>query len=229
MKKKLIFMMVFVLITGWFCTVAEANAKTKEKSQIMYVIKNAVVRKKPSSKAGKAGIVYALDRVRMVETDKGWSTIRYKHKQRYVKRKYLTKKKPKYVIKSAPSNSFKSYESYRKLHYKQGRLQERAHTDKNGLRKVDNRYCIAMGSYYSTKIGCKIDLLMSDGQVIKCILADMKSDRHTNRTHQKHIVDGSVVEFVVDARRLTKKVKRYGDISKISRFRRSVRKVRVYK
>ncbi|MDE6853086.1 MAG: hypothetical protein K2J67_11500, partial [Lachnospiraceae bacterium] len=130
--------------------------------------------------------------------------------------------------KSAPKNSFKSYESYHLLRYSQGRLQRKAYTDENGLRKVGNRYCIAMGSYYTTRIGCKIDLLMSDGDVVKCILADQKSDRHTDSRHQIHRSDGSLVEFVVDKYKLASKVKRHGDISQISQFKQSVRKVRVY-
>lgn len=227
MKRRLIFALVVVMVAGGFWPVMTTAAKSKSKT--MYVKKNVAVRQKPSSKAKKIGVAYTLDKVTALETQKGWTKIKYENQLRYVRRSCLTTKKPKYVIKSVPGNSFKSYESYRKLHYKQGRLQRKAYTDKNGLRKVDNRYCIAMGSYYSTQIGCKIDLVMTNGQVIKCILADMKSDRHTDKLHRRHRVDGSVVEFVVDSRKLTRKVKRYGDVSKISQFKRSVHKVKVYK
>lgn len=226
MKRKFLFFLMISLVVGAFCPQIMTAAKSKAKT--MYVKKNVAVRKKPSSKAKKIGEAYVLDRVTALETDKGWTKIKYKNRIRYLKRSYLTTKKPKYSIKSTPGNSFKSYESYRKLHYKQGELQRKAYTDKNGLRKVDNRYCIAMGSYYSTKIGCKIDLVMSDGQIIKCILADMKSDRHTDSLHRKHRVDGSVVEFIVDVQKLSRRVKRFGDISKISQFKHSVREVRVY-
>lgn len=227
MKRKFMFFLMISLLVGVFCPRLMAAAKSKSKT--MYVKKNVAVRKKPSSKAKKTGEAYVLDRVTALETDKGWTKIKFQDNIHYMKRSYLTTKRPKYSLKSVPGNSFKSYESYRKLHYKQGELQRKAYTDKNGLRKVDNRYCIAMGSYYSTKIGCKIDLVMSDGQVIKCILADVKSDRHTDSLHRKHRIDGSVVEFVVDVRRLSRKVKQYGDVSKINYFKRSVRKVRVYK
>lgn len=223
-KRHYFFYIIIIVMMLGIRTEAEAKAK----STIMYVKSDVEVRKKPILKAKKTGKIYALDSVKTMGTEDGWTKIRYKGKTRYVKRKYLTKKKPRYVTKSAPRNSFKSYESYRPLRYSQGRLQRRAYTDKNGLRKVGNRYCIAMGSYYTTRIGCKIDLLMSDGDVVKCILADQKSDRHTDSLHQKHRSDGSLVEFVVDKHKLTRKVKRYGDVSKLSQFKRSVHKVRVY-
>lgn len=228
MKKRRYFFYMIVIAAMMFWISAETKAKVKTKTTIMYVKSDVDVRKKPNLKSAKAGKIYALDSVKTMGTEDGWTTIQHKGQTRYVKRKYLTRKKPRYVTKSAPKNSFKSYESYQPLRYSQGRLQRKAYTDKNGLRKVGNRYCIAMGSYYTTRIGCKIDLLMSDGDVVKCILADQKSDRHTDSRHQIHRSDGSLVEFVVDKYKLASKVKRYGDISQISQFKQSVRKVRVY-
>lgn len=228
MNKRRYFFYMIVIAAMMFWISAETEAEEKTKTTIMYVKNDVEVRKKPILKSGKTGRIYALDSVKTMGTEDGWTTIKHKGQIRYVKRKYLTKKKPRYVIKSAPENSFKSYESYQPLRYSQGRLQRRAYTDKNGLRKVGNRFCIAMGSYYTTRIGCKIDLLMSDGEVVKCILADQKSDRHTDSRHQKHRSDGSLVEFVVDKHKLTSKVKRYGDVSKLGQFKQSVRKVRVY-
>lgn len=67
-----------------------------------------------------------------------------------------------------------------------------------GIRMSGGRYCIAVGSFYSTKIGQKIDLLLSNGEVLKCILGDCKADEHTDETHRFHAIDGSVAEFVVD-------------------------------
>ena len=67
-----------------------------------------------------------------------------------------------------------------------------------GIRMSQGRYCIAVGSFYTTKIGQKIDLVLTNGEVIKCILGDCKSDEHTDPTHRFHAVDGSVAEFIVD-------------------------------
>ncbi|MBR4315031.1 MAG: hypothetical protein IKP66_09000, partial [Lachnospiraceae bacterium] len=62
----------------------------------------------------------------------------------------------------------------------------------------EGRYCIAVGSFYTTQIGQKIDLVLTNGTVIKCILGDCKSDEHTDETHRYHAIDGSVAEFIVD-------------------------------
>lgn len=67
-----------------------------------------------------------------------------------------------------------------------------------GIRMSEGRYCIAVGSFYTTQIGQKIDLVLTNGTVIKCILGDCKSDEHTDETHRYHAIDGSVAEFIVD-------------------------------
>lgn len=76
---------------------------------------------------------------------------------------------------------------------------DRAYTDsETGLRMVDGRYCIAVGTGYCSKIGTKIDLVMEDGSIVKCILGDVKADCDTDATNRYHQIDGSVAEFIVD-------------------------------
>lgn len=67
-----------------------------------------------------------------------------------------------------------------------------------GIRMSEGRYCVAVGSFYAVEIGTKIDLVLANGNIIKCILGDCKSDEHTDETHRFHAIDGSVAEFVVD-------------------------------
>lgn len=74
-----------------------------------------------------------------------------------------------------------------------------AYTDTvTGLRMVDGRYCIAVGTFYASKIGTKINLVMANGGVVECILGDVKSDEHTDPTHRYQKYDGSVAEMIVD-------------------------------
>ena len=68
----------------------------------------------------------------------------------------------------------------------------------SGIRMIGDRYCIALGSYYTDRIGTKVDLVFENGVILKCILGDQKADEHTNLTHQFHLSDGSVAEFIVD-------------------------------
>lgn len=74
-----------------------------------------------------------------------------------------------------------------------------AYTDKTtGLRMVDGRICIAVGTFYASNIGTKLNLVMANGSVVECILGDVKSDAHTDPTHRYQAQDGSVAEMIVD-------------------------------
>lgn len=61
----------------------------------------------------------------------------------------------------------------------------------------EERWCCAVGSYYTELIGTKINIIFQDGHMIKCILADQKADKDTDRSNRYHLCDGSVLEFVV--------------------------------
>lgn len=67
-----------------------------------------------------------------------------------------------------------------------------------GLRMVGDRYCVAVGTHYAYKIGTKINVLMQNGSVVKCILGDVKADEHTDPSHRYQRWDGSVLEMIVD-------------------------------
>ena len=69
---------------------------------------------------------------------------------------------------------------------------------KTGLRMIDDRICIAVGTGYCSKIGTKIDVVMESGDIVRCILGDVKADRNTDSTHRYHNEDGSVVEMIMD-------------------------------
>lgn len=161
-------------------------------------------------------------------------------KKRMVSKKSKASKKSrkkktanKYMIYGTPSNnSFKSYMSYKAVSSSsaQGKLQARATTDKKtGIRKVDGRYCVALGSYYCKKIGTKFDLVMSNGSVVKCILADQKANADTDSKNQK-TPDGSIAEFLVDMNRIPHKAKIMGNMSYATKsLRGNINKIRVYK
>ena len=141
-------------------------------------------------------------------------------------------RKKNYVTKASPGNTFKSYMDYRCIRNRSSRqykLQKKAVTNKKtGIRMINGRYCIALGAYYTRRIGAKVDLVMSSGKVVKCITADMKADRDTVNNHRQHR-DGSVAEFVVDTPRLSRKVRRMGDVSYTGPFRGRIKKIRIYK
>lgn len=150
----------------------------------------------------------------------------------YINRKFISEAPICYTNYDVPSNnSIKSYMSYRTItstSSNQYKLQQIAYTGNNGIRMVNGRYCIAVGSYYTTTIGQYIDVVLENGSVIHGILADCKADEHTDSTNRIHKEDGSVVEFVVDTDCLDKTARKMGDISYISDWNSKVVNIKVY-
>ena len=108
----------------------------------------------------------------------------------------------------------KTFMDYRKVTNQTSRqyallFSDDCYTDmETGIRMVDGRYCIAVGTGYCSEIGTKIDLVMSNGSTLECILGDVKSPDHTDATNRYHVGgydngiyyegDGSVAEFIID-------------------------------
>lgn len=89
--------------------------------------------------------------------------------------------------------------------------------DNTGIYMVDGRYACALGSYYTTDIGTKFDIIMNSGEIIPCILADCKADEHTDNLGQYTISNDSIVEFVVDTSTLIPNISnRWGNTGDVS-------------
>lgn len=210
-------------------------AKDKEK----YATTTVNIREKPNTKSKIIGNFYWNDKVHVIKkVNKDWYQIKYKNALRYVCSKYLTSQKNNYTTYDSPSqNSFKSYEDAdcitNNTSISQGKLKNNYHLDYNsGVWMVGNRYCVALGSYYTKSVGIKFDLILSyknKTHILKCIAADVKSDKDTVNKHQIH-KDGSIAEFVVRTSSLPKKVRRTGDVSYAGRqFVGKIIKIKVYK
>ena len=113
---------------------------------------------------------------------------------------------------------FKSWTNYHVLSRtsKQWKLQELAHTNADGLRMVDNYYCVAMGTHYTRTIGDKFLITLDNGSKFPVIICDIKSDRHTNDTNQ-YSSNNCIIEFYVD-NNLNPAARRSGSISSIAGF-----------
>lgn len=107
-------------------------------------------------------------------------------------------------------------------------LQQKAVTGKYGIRTVNGRYCIAVGSRFCSAIGTKIDVVLENGTVIECILGDQKADKDTDVSNSYHLCDGSYVEFIVDRDKFNQEAKRSGNVSSIEEFAGKVTEIRVY-
>ena len=150
----------------------------------------------------------------------------------YVYKKYTSdNKRVNYKDYSAAVNTTKSFMPYTAItsaESPQYRLQQKAYTGSYGIRQVDGRYCVALGSYYTTAVGTYFDLILENGTVIPCILADCKADRHTDETNRVTF-DGSLAEFVVDGKALEKRIWKSGDVSSAdASWDSPVKTVRIY-
>lgn len=137
----------------------------------------------------------------------------------------FAEEEPQYNVISLPSNnnnSFKTYMDYRAItnrSSKQWKLQQEAYTGEHGIRMIDEYYCVALGSAFSNKIGAKFEITLKDGQTFKAILADQKSDLHTDATNKyMKLANGkiNIIEFVVETEKLESLPRAMGDISHTS-------------
>ena len=130
----------------------------------------------------------------------------------------------------AGDTAFKSYMSYKAITNKrsaQYMLQQDCWTDKNGLRRYDDKYVIALGSFYTESIGEEFKITLDTGKTFRAVVGDFKADRHTDRMNQYTPMDGRkcVIEFVVDTPSLDTTAKKMGDISYIRGFDGNIQKI----
>ena len=132
--------------------------------------------------------------------------------------------------------SFKSYMDYKCITNKasdQYKLQLSAWTDNMGLRRVDDYYLVAMGTYYSDTIGDKFRITLEGDKTFDVMIGDIKADIHTDKNNMYSPVynsDGSfksanVIEFIIDKKTISKKVKLWGDVSAYDEFAGNIVKI----
>lgn len=111
-----------------------------------------------------------------------------------------------YTEYQVPSNrGFKSYMSYRAITSKcslQYKIQSIAYTGEFGIRKVEDRFCIAIGRFSNARVGTYVDLILENEIVIPCIVGDFKANVHTDSSNMVTGHNGCVSEFVVEKERL---------------------------
>lgn len=116
---------------------------------------------------------------------------------------------------SNEASSFKSYMDYRALtdtSSTQYAMQQCAHTDGNGLRKIDEHFCVAMGTYYG-ELGDILHIETDEGATWTVILSDIKSDVHTDSTHRYTTANNCMMEFIVDTNAMNYDIKQSGTVN----------------
>ena len=96
-------------------------------------------------------------------------------------------------------------------------LRNYSYTGDYGIRMVDNRFCVAVGSRFSLEIGQYFDLVLENGFIIPCIKGDAKSNVNTDSTNTFTITNNSYCcsEFIVDQTVFQELFPGVGNLSKI--------------
>ena len=67
--------------------------------------------------------------------------------------------------------------------------------DENGFLRTNNDYIVALGTYFGEELGSRYLVTLEDGTTFTAILADVKSDAHTDSSHRYTVADSSIIEF----------------------------------
>lgn len=219
-------------------TLAEKGlAKVYASGETWFVKKNkAVIYSKPNESSEKLGTYSYRDAVDYYTTSNpSWVAVKVDNAYGYMQKTKLSIKKPElpYTQYRVVGDKRKSYMDYRTITAKdtpQWKLQhQKAYTSSDGIRKVGQRFCIAVGSAYTKNIGQRIDIILNNGKMLKCILSDQKKNCDTNSDHTIG-ADGGAVEFLVDTGAMSSKMKKMGDVGFSKHITTSnVKEIRVYK
>lgn len=137
-------------------------------------------------------------------------------------------------IKSTPrGNSIKSFMDYRTITNKsssQYALQQSnlIYFDEIGLQRLNEDYVVAVGTYYAKEIGDRFKVTMESGYDFTIIVGDFKDDMHTDDTNRQHLLDGSIIEFIVDGDKLPRIGWKMGDVSYLDvKFKGEIKELEV--
>ena len=131
---------------------------------------------------------------------------------------------PKQVESGHTFKPYTSWTAYTMKSSQQYKLQKAAWTEKRtGIRIVTDpngvdRYCIALGTYWAggqpKHIGRCIDVYMENGEILHCVLADVKRQEDTKDNANRYgRINNDILEFIVDTGRVPKEVIRTGNVS----------------
>jgi hypothetical protein len=151
--------------------------------------------------------LYKLETQEVIIVDEIARMLNIKEKYEAQFKKLLEEER--YTLYNVPLDKLPQYKGFKAFMYHttitsksslQYKLQkEYAYTGKYGIRMIDGRYCIAVGSYFTTKKGQYLDIILANGTVIPCILADCKANAHTDPLNIMSMGPKCISEFVVDA------------------------------
>lgn len=206
----------------------------KEQFNLGWVKKdNVILRLQADINSDMLAVIPYNTEINFTFYNQNWLKIQYNNLIGFIEKENVSLNKNEYndfIIPQYPG--FKSYMDYRAIKDQQSAqyklLNYYGYSD-NGFRKVNDRYCIAVGSYFNTSIGQYIDLILENGVVIKCIMGDLKADIHTEDNNIFTSLNKCCSEFIVDINTLDSFVAKTGNISRINpSWNSPVKYIRIY-
>ena len=213
-KKNIISFIVVIIILVWYFFIPVSAYASAISWPAMYSEEKPI--------KFNEGLVY-IDQSKPIAGEMGFSPRKLPKEEEVVK---YPSDVSAYAVPTV-NTSFKSFTYYTSLSRSstQWRLQEKAYTDKNGLRKIENYYLVAVGTYYSSTIGDLFRFTTDTGNVFEIIVCDIKANKHTDsRNMYTRGKNPCMVEFYV-AKTLCKTAKVRGSIGVLSGFEGSIVKV----
>ena len=201
--------------------------------RVGWITTKTKVRDIPSVDSEILDIYYFNTTIQYCKYNEEWSKIQYPLGIAYIKSDCISDKELDYIDYNVPATSgFKSYMPYTSITSKsslQYKLQQKANTGNFGIRMINNRYCVAIGTGFNADVGTYFDLILVNGTIIPCIVGDIKSNKHTDKNNMITVSNGCLTEFIVDKHELDRNAKRMGDISYCcEEWNSRVENIRVY-
>lgn len=214
----------------------ESEDLVESKSHILYSGYTTAplnIREEPSMDSEIAGIIPFNVEVEFTEYNNDWYEMHLNGREVYLYSEYVSTEEIPYISKDVSGDVRKSFMDYSLItspKSRQYKLQSgKAYTGDDGIRMINGRYLVALGSNFSRDIGQYLDLVLENGTVIPCILGDCKADAYTMNNNSQGL-DGSTAEFIIQTSSISKKVKSSGDCSNVDESWNSpVVEIRLYK
>lgn len=185
-----------------------------------WVTGNINVREEPDISSEILDTLVFNRHIRFAKYNDEWNCIFLNEEKAYISSRYVSEEKAEYKEYRFKCGKFKSFMPYTAISSKntpQYKLQEiYAYTGTYGIRQVNGRYCVAIGTAFNAKVGTYFDIMLENGREIPCIVGDIKSNLHTGADNIYTKGNGCASEFITDFNSLNESAKRTGNISQCS-------------
>ena len=125
------------------------------------------------------------------------------------------------ITSQVSKKDFKSYMPYTAItnkSSKQWKLQQSATTDENGLRCIDGKPMVAIGTGWGVSVGDNAVITCENGNRFEVVVGDSKANRDTDSANKTTSANGCRCEFIVDSSKLNSNVKSRGNVAVLKQY-----------